>query len=69
MLPANHQQSSQIMWHRQAYTPRRLMALWHTCTAAQALGWLRLRAAGSALLFGRVLDTGVEKAVSRCCIT
>ena len=53
----------------QAYTPRRLMALWHTGAAAQALGWLRLCAAVSALLFGRILDAGVEKAVSRCEIT
>jgi len=57
---------SALTWQQQAYTPRRLMALWHTGTAAQALGWLRLRAAGSALLFGRTLDAGVELPVSRC---
>ncbi len=65
-LAANKLRCSALIWHPQAYTPRRLMALWHAGTAAQALGWLRLRAAGSALLFGRILDAGVELPVSRC---
>ena len=50
---------------RQAYTPRRMVALWHTYTAAQALGWARLHAAGSALLFGRILERGTEKMAAK----
>ena len=37
------------------------MALWQTYTAVQALGWARLLAAGSALMFGRIQERGSEK--------
>ena len=46
---------------RQAYSLRRMLALWHAYTAAQALGWARLRAAASALVLGRIPERGTEK--------